>query len=92
MEFQHLHPYYEVMLLLAPNASHLIEGTPYNSIEQKMYEVSSFIHANYKDDISLTSLSEQFFISPSYLSREFKQVTGLVMARLVQSFFARKYM
>lgn len=206
MEFQHLHPYYEVMLLLAPNASHLIEGTPYNihmgdmvllapsvmhksvyykgepskrviidfmypldkpetaeaykeilkpfemevpilrleledrqrlidilndlfifsknhnyygnpadefyihnkfqeflyllyelsekniytndqaynSIEQKMYEVSSFIHANYKDDISLTSLSEQFFISPSYLSREFKQVTGFNISNYIQ--------
>ncbi len=206
MEFQHLHPYYEVMLLLAPNASHLIEGTPYNihmgdmvllapsvmhksvyykgepskrviidfmyplnkpetaeaykeilkpfemevpilrleledrqrlidilndlfvfskshnyygnpadefyihnkfqeflyllyelsekniytndqaynSIEQKMYEVSSFIHANYKDDISLTSLSEQFFISPSYLSREFKHVTGFNISNYIQ--------
>ena len=206
MEFQHLHPYYEIMLLLAPNASHLIEGTPYNihmgdmvllapsvmhksvyykgepskrviidfmypmdkpesaaaykeilkpfemevpilrlehedrqrlidilndlfvfskshnyyenpadefyihnkfqeflfvlyelsekniytndqaynSIEQKMYEISSFIHANYKDDISLTSLSEQFFISPSYLSREFKQVTGFNVSNYIQ--------
>ncbi|MDC7292417.1 MULTISPECIES: helix-turn-helix domain-containing protein [unclassified Butyrivibrio] len=206
MEFQHLHPYYEVMLLLAPNATHLIEGTPYNihmgdmvllapsvmhksvyykgepskrviidfmypldkpetaeaykeilkpfhtevpilrleledrqrlidilndlfsfsknhdyygnaadefyihnkfqeflyglyelsgkniytndqaynSIEQKMYEISSFIHANYKDDISLASLSERFFISPSYLSREFKQVTGFNISNYIQ--------
>ena len=28
MEFQHLHPFYEILILLAPNASHLIEGTP----------------------------------------------------------------
>ena len=206
MEFQHLHPYYEVMFLLAPNATHLIEGTPYNihmgdfvllapsvmhksvyykgepsrrviidfmypldkpetaeaykeilkpfdmevpilrlehkdrqrlvdvlndlfvfsnshkyygnpadefyihnkfqeflyglyelqskniytndqaytSIEQKMYEISSFIHANYREDISLASLSERFFISPSYLSREFKQVTGFNISNYIQ--------
>ena len=30
MEFQHLHPYYEMLILLAPNATHLIEGVPYN--------------------------------------------------------------
>ena len=206
MEFQHLHPYYEILFLLAPNASHLIEGVPYNirsgdfvllapsvmhksvyykgepskrviidfmypldspetaeayqeilspfnndvpifrfdfedqkrltdilnslflfskehryygnpadefyihtkfqeflytlyelrdknqytneqtynSIEQKMYEVSSYIHAHYNEDISLESLSENFFISSSYLSREFKQVTGFNLSNYIQ--------
>ena len=56
----------------------------YNSIEQKMYEVSSFIHAHYDEDISLDSLSEQFFISSSYLSREFKQVTGFNLSNYIQ--------
>ena len=206
MEFQHLHPYYEILFLLAPNASHLIEGVPYNlragdfvllapsvmhksiyykgepskriiidfmypldnpdtseayneilspfnndvpifrfdfedqkkltdilntlfifsrehkyygnpadefyihtkfqeflytlyelrdknlytneqtynSIEQKMYEVSSFIHAHYDEDITLDSLSELFFISSSYLSREFKQVTGFNLSNYIQ--------
>ena len=206
MEFQHLHPYYEILFLLAPNASHLIEGVPYNirsgdfvllapsvmhksvyykgepskrviidfmypldnpdtaeaykeiltpfdndipiyrfdfedqkrltdilnnlftfskehkyygnpadefyihtkfqeflytlyelkdknqykneqsysSIEQKMYEVSSYIHAHYDEDISLETLSENFFISSSYLSREFKQVTGFNLSNYIQ--------
>ncbi len=206
MEFQHLHPYYEIMMLLAPNASHLIEGVPYNlrmgdfvllapsvmhksvyykgepskrviidfmypldkpetaeayktilepfhqetpifrfdfqdqkklvdilnnlfifskdhkyygnpadefyihtkfqeflytlyelkdknqykneqtynSIEQKMYEISSYIHNHYNEDISLDTLSEQFFISSSYLSREFKQITGFNLSSYIQ--------
>ena len=206
MEFQHLHPYYEMMILLAPNATHLIEGTPYNihmgdivllapsvmhksvyykgepskriiidfmyelhnpdtaeayekilspfnnevlifrfsledrqklisilnslfvfskehqyygnpadefyihtkfqeflytlydlkdknlytndqsysSIEQKMYEISSYIHNHFSEDISLNSLSDQFFVSPSYLSREFKQVTGFNLSNYIQ--------
>ncbi len=56
----------------------------YNSIEQKMYEVSSFIHAHYNEDITLDSLSEHFFISSSYLSREFKQVTGFNLSNYIQ--------
>ncbi|MCR5557110.1 MAG: AraC family transcriptional regulator [Butyrivibrio sp.] len=56
----------------------------YNSIEQKMYEVSSYIHSHYNEDISLESLSENFFISSSYLSREFKQVTGFNLSNYIQ--------
>ena len=56
----------------------------YNSIEQKMYEVSSFIHAHYDEDITLDSLSEHFFISSSYLSRQFKQVTGFNLSNYIQ--------
>jgi AraC-like DNA-binding protein len=56
----------------------------YNSIEQKIYEVSSYIHTHYDEDISLDTLSEQFFISTSYLSREFKQVTGFNLSNYIQ--------
>lgn len=56
----------------------------YNSIEQKMYEVSSYIHTHYDEDISLDSLSEMFYISSSYLSREFKQVTGFNLSNYIQ--------
>ncbi|WP_092325863.1 AraC family transcriptional regulator [Butyrivibrio sp. YAB3001] len=56
----------------------------YNSIEQKMYEISSYIHNHYNEDISLDSLSEQFFISSSYLSREFKQITGFNLSNYIQ--------
>jgi AraC-like DNA-binding protein len=56
----------------------------YNSIEQKMYEVSSYIHAHYNEDISLNTLSDQFFVSPSYLSRVFKQVTGFNLSNYIQ--------
>ncbi len=56
----------------------------YTSIEQKMYEVSSYIHSHYNEDISLEFLSENFFISSSYLSREFKQVTGFNLSNYIQ--------
>ena len=56
----------------------------YTSIEQKMYEVSSYIHSHYNEDISLEFLSDNFFISSSYLSREFKQVTGFNLSNYIQ--------
>lgn len=64
--------------------NHYTNEQSYNSIEQKMYEVSSYIHAHYNEDISLDSLSEQFYISSSYLSREFKQVTGFNLSNYIQ--------
>ena len=36
------------------------------------------------EDISLESLSENFFISSSYLSMEFKQVTGFNLSNYIQ--------
>ncbi len=56
----------------------------YNSIQQKMYEISSYIHTHYDENISLDTLSEQFFISSSYLSREFKHVTGFNLSNYIQ--------
>ncbi len=56
----------------------------YNSIQQKMYEISSYIHTHYDENISLDALSEQFFISSSYLSREFKHVTGFNLSNYIQ--------
>jgi len=206
MEFQHLHPFYEILILLAPNASHLIEGTPYNihagdmvllapsvlhksiyykgdaskrividfmfpfnnpetkeaydtilapfyqdvpimrfdfddrkklsdilnkiyvfadthnyydnpadefhihtlfqeflytlyelsprniysddqtytSIEHKIYEIASYIHNNYDKDLSLESLAQMYYLSPSYLSREFKSITHFNLLNYIQ--------
>ena len=206
MEFQHLHPFYEILILLAPNASHLIEGTPYNihagdmvllapsvmhksiyykgepsrrividfmfpinnpesrdayktilspfyadvpilrfdyddrkklvdilnkiytftdnddyyddpakefhihtlfreflytlyevspkniysddqsytSIEHKIYEITSYIHNNYDKELSLELLSQMYYLSPSYLSREFKSITHFNLLKYIQ--------
>ena len=29
MEFEHFHPYYEILILLSPNAIHFLEGVPH---------------------------------------------------------------
>ena len=44
----------------------------YNHIK----EVATYINEHYEQDLTLTSLADLYFISPSYLSRMFKKVTG----------------
>lgn len=41
-----------------------------------IYKVKEYIDKNYTEEITVNSLSEQFFISQSYLSQNFKQLTG----------------
>lgn len=60
------------------------DNTTYNSIERKIYDITAYIHAHYMEDLSLESLSEQFFISPCYLSHQFKNVTKFNLMNYIQ--------
>lgn len=55
-----------------------------NSITQKIYAVTSYIHANYAQELSLADLSRQFFISMYHLSHQFKSVTGFTLVNYIQ--------
>lgn len=46
-------------------------------------DVLRYINENFNDDISLDSLSEQFFVSKYHLSREFKRLVGTSVYRYV---------
>ena len=50
-----------------------------NPLHQKITDVVKFIHAHYADKITLQGLSETFYISPFYLSRIFKEITGFTI-------------
>jgi AraC-like DNA-binding protein len=61
------------------------EGQQFSdSITQKVYAVTSHIHANYQQKLSLDQLSRQFYISPCYLSHQFKEVTGFTLVSYIQ--------
>src|SRR5690606_21807498 len=47
-----------------------------SSMHGKIADITYYINENYNKDISLISLSKKFDISPYYLSRIFKEVTG----------------
>ncbi|WP_160496274.1 AraC family transcriptional regulator [Paenibacillus dendrobii] len=43
----------------------------------RITEIARFISEHYQEPLTLGSLSEQFYLSPSHLSRTFKKYTGL---------------
>lgn len=45
-------------------------------MHEKISEIASYLSAHYQEDLSLEQVAKQFHISPSYLSRVFKRVTG----------------
>lgn len=49
---------------------------PTKDMDSIIYKVKEYIDNNYTEEITVNSLSEQFFISQSYLSQNFKQLTG----------------
>lgn len=48
-------------------------------LHRKISEVVRYMNANYREQIRIGQLAERFFISPYYLSRVFKEVTGFTL-------------
>lgn len=55
-----------------------------DSITQKVYAVTSYIHQHYASELSLKLLAEKFFISPYYLSHQFRRITGFSLISYIQ--------
>lgn len=55
-----------------------------DSLTSKIYAITSFIHHHYEKELSLQQISEQFFMSPYYLSHQFKKVTGFTLVQYIQ--------
>ncbi|MDL2206000.1 helix-turn-helix domain-containing protein [Eubacteriales bacterium OttesenSCG-928-N13] len=54
----------------------LIGGTDGKEIPSPIEDLHAWLDAHYTENVTLTGLSEQFHLSPSYLSRCFKKATG----------------
>jgi AraC-like DNA-binding protein len=50
---------------------------------RKISEIVRYINQNYPEAISLEFLAKQFYISPFYISRAFKEVTGFTFIELL---------
>ncbi len=55
-----------------------------DSLSEKIYNITSYIHNNYSDDLSLSALSKLFYISECYLSHQFKKITGFTVTDYIQ--------
>ncbi len=56
----------------------------FNSITQKIYDISSYIHLNLKRELNLNDIADSFSISPCYLSHQFKEITGFTLVNYIQ--------
>lgn len=53
-------------------------------LEKKIYSITSYIHTHYPEELSLEGLAEKFSISTSYLSHQFRNVTGFTVTDYIQ--------
>lgn len=83
----------ELLLLIDryQDKKHLISDTAQTVTEKRVFEIVRYINTHYMKDLSLQSISDQFFISPYYLSHIFKDATGfsfcdyLIQLRILES-------
>jgi len=47
-----------------------------HAMNPKIFEIVAYMNEHYRTRLTLTSISESFFISPSYFCRAFKETTG----------------
>lgn len=55
-----------------------------SSAHRTISEVAAYVGANYREPLRLNEVAKQFFVSPYYLSRKFKQCTGFGFSEYVQ--------
>ncbi len=72
------------LLFLNHRSNKYSDETELSSMEKKIYSITSFIHSHFSEELTLESLSEQFCISSSYLSHQFKNVTGFTVTDYIQ--------
>jgi YesN/AraC family two-component response regulator len=56
-----------------------------SALHKKISEVAKYINSNFKETITLNELSKVFHVSPFYLSRTFKEVTGFTFIEYLNS-------
>ena len=57
---------------------------PLHPMDEKISEIASYINGSFQETMTLNALAGQFYISPSYLSRVFKKVTGFHLQEYIR--------
>lgn len=57
----------------------------HSSIDEKIFEIVQYINNSFSEKLKLNTLSNLFYISPYYLCKMFKQVTGFTFTEYLNS-------
>jgi two-component system response regulator YesN len=49
-----------------------------------IFRVCEYLKQNYKNDITLNKLADRFYVSPPYLSRRFREKTGITLMQYLE--------
>ena len=55
-----------------------------NELSEKIYQITSFIHAHYHEELSLEYLAKLHYMNPCYLSHQFRNITGYTLIHYIQ--------
>ncbi len=60
-----------------------------DSITQKIFDVTSYLHTRYSEELSLQEVANHFSVSSFYLSHQFKRITGMNFVSYLQQIRVR---
>ena len=58
--------------------------TNFDTLTAKIYDITAYIHSHYTEDLTLDSIASAFYLSNSYLSHQFKRITGFTVTDYIQ--------
>lgn len=81
----------ELLLLMATSVEEdYLLPRKTSKAEKGILKVATYLHDHYRENLTLENISEQFFYSPHYLSRKFKDVTGFTLTEYMQAIRVRE--
>lgn len=82
----------ELLIFITRKATHTrsVATANVNHMQGKIYEIIQYLNSRYMNKITLENISENFYISPFYLSRMFKKVTSFTFVEYLNSLRIRE--
>lgn len=74
---------HQILAHICCGASDSDDSTESSALNSKLQDILRYLDEHYTENISLDALTEQFFISKYYLSREFKKEFGTTIIQYV---------